>query len=87
VRDLGFRWRSCGVNRVLWFNWRLLQLPVRLIDYVIIHELVHLQDPHHSPEFWQAIDRALPAWRALKDTLRHEATRFLVFGMHTVRTR
>jgi predicted metal-dependent hydrolase len=85
VRDLGFRWGSCGKNRVLRFNWRLLQLPVRLIDYVIIHELVHLHEPHHSPEFWQAIDRALPAWRTIKDALRSDATRFLVFGMDALR--
>jgi len=37
---------------VLFFNWRLLQLPVRLADYVIVHELVHLQEPHHGSEFW-----------------------------------
>ena len=86
VRDLGFHWGSCGKNGVLFFNWRLLQLPVRLIDYVIIHELVHLQEPHHSPEFWQAIDRALPAWRKLKDALRSDATRFLVFGMDSLRS-
>ena len=81
VGDLGFRWGSCGKNGVLRFNWRLLQLPVRSIDYVIVHELVHIQRPHPSPLFWQAIDRALPAWRALKHTLSSDATRFLVFGM------
>jgi predicted metal-dependent hydrolase len=85
VRDLGFRWGSCGQNGVLRFNWRLLQLPVRLIDYVIVHELVHIREPHHSPEFWQAIDRALPAWRTLKHTLSSDATRFLVFGMDELR--
>jgi predicted metal-dependent hydrolase len=51
VRDLGFRWGSCGKNGVLFFNWRLLQLPVRLIDYIIVHELVHLRELHHNPEF------------------------------------
>ena len=86
VGDLGFRWGSCGKNGVLRFNWRLLQLPVRLIDYVIVHELVHIREPHHSPEFWQAIDRALPAWRTLKHALSSDATRFLVFGMDELRT-
>jgi predicted metal-dependent hydrolase len=85
VRELGFHWGSCGKNGVLFFNWRLLQLPVRLIDYVIVHELVHLQEPQHSPEFWQAIDRALPAWRQLKDALHRDGARFLVFGMDTLR--
>jgi len=86
VRDLGFRWGSCGKHGVVFFNWRLLQLPVRLIDYVIIHELVHIQEPHHSPTFWQAIDRALPAWRTLKDTLHNDGARFLVFGMDSLRS-
>jgi predicted metal-dependent hydrolase len=86
VRELGFRWGSCGKHGAVFFNWRLLQLPVRLIDYVIIHELVHIQEPHHSPAFWQAIDRALPAWRALKDTLHNDGARFLVFGMDSLRS-
>ncbi|MBI3245314.1 MAG: M48 family metallopeptidase [Deltaproteobacteria bacterium] len=85
VRDLGFHWGSCGKNGVLFFDWRLLQLPVRLIDYVIIHELVHLQEPHHSPEFWQAVDRALPEWRETKDALSGDGTRFLVFGIDSCR--
>jgi predicted metal-dependent hydrolase len=75
-----FRCGACGKNAVLRFNWRLLQLPACLIDYVIVHELVHIQEPHHNPEFWQAIDRALPAWRILKNALQSDATRFLVFG-------
>ena len=51
VRDLGFRWGSCGRNGVLLFNWKVLQLPVRLVDYVIVHELVHLREGHHGPAF------------------------------------
>ncbi|MGD0461194.1 MAG: M48 family metallopeptidase [Tepidisphaeraceae bacterium] len=38
----GYRWGSCGKNGVVYFNWRLLQLPVRLVDYVIVHEPVRL---------------------------------------------
>jgi predicted metal-dependent hydrolase len=70
VRDLGFRWGSCGRSRSLFFNWRLLQLPVRLLDYVIVHELEHLAQPHHGPEFWSALDRALPDRRQREDELR-----------------
>ena len=85
VRERGFRWGSCGKNRALLFNWRLLQLPVRLIDYIIVHELVHLQEPRHSPEFWQAIDRALPAWRQLTEALRSDGAKFLVCGLDSLR--
>src|SRR5207249_5141739 len=51
IRDLGFRWGSCGKNGVLFFNWKALQLPVRLLDYLIMHELVHLHEGHHGPAF------------------------------------
>jgi predicted metal-dependent hydrolase len=85
VRELGFRWGSCGKNGVLRFNWRLLQLPVHLIDYIIVHELVHTQEPHHNPEFWQTVGRALAAWQTLKDALSSDATRFLGFGMGSLR--
>ncbi|MHB8766303.1 MAG: M48 family metallopeptidase [Deferrisomatales bacterium] len=73
VRDLGYRWGSCGVGGVLYFNWRLLQLPVRLVDYVIAHELVHLAEPHHSPGFWAALERSLPDWRVREAELRGAA--------------
>jgi predicted metal-dependent hydrolase len=73
LRDLGFRWGSCGKDRVLWFNWKLLQLSLRLIDYVVVHELAHLLEPHHSPAFWQILDRALPDWKERKEELRTQA--------------
>jgi predicted metal-dependent hydrolase len=81
VRDLGFRWGSCGRNRVLYFNWKVLQLPVRLADYVIAHELVHLVEGHHGPAFWAALGRAMPDWQKRKDALSSQAKDYLVFGL------
>jgi predicted metal-dependent hydrolase len=80
VRDLGFRWGSCGKRGVLFFNWRVLQLPVRLVDYILTHELVHLRERHHGPAFWQALDRAMPDWMQRKKTLAGTAKNYLVFG-------
>ncbi|MCB1921104.1 MAG: M48 family metallopeptidase [Candidatus Competibacteraceae bacterium] len=71
--DLGFRWGSCGKDQVLWFNWKSLQLPVRLIDYVIVHELAHLAEPNHSPAFWSVLERAMPDWQDRQETLRTQA--------------
>lgn len=73
VRDLGFRWGSCGKNGVVYFNWRVLQFPVRLVDYVITHELAHLLERNHGPEFWCVLDRALPDWRARQEELKLRA--------------
>lgn len=81
VRELGYRWGSCGKHDVLLFNWRLLQLPVRLIDYIAVHELVHLMQPRHDKQFWNAMDRALPAWRERKEDLRIKARTYLVFNL------
>jgi predicted metal-dependent hydrolase len=81
VRDLGYRWGSCGKSGVVFFNWKVLQLPVRLVDYIIMHELVHLVEGHHGPAFWQALDRAMPDWQKRKDTLADKAKDHLVFGI------
>lgn len=73
VRDLGYRWASCGRNGILYFNWRALQLPVSVIDYLAVHELCHLVEPNHRPAFWSALERALPDWRDRKDDLHRRA--------------
>jgi predicted metal-dependent hydrolase len=70
LRDLGFRWGSCGSDGVLFFNWRLLQLPMRLVDYVVAHELAHLLEPHHTPAFWNVLDCTMPDWKKRREELR-----------------
>jgi predicted metal-dependent hydrolase len=81
VRDLGFRWGSCGKSGAIYFNWKVLQLPVRLVDYIIMHELVHLSEGHHGPAFWEALDRAMPDWQKRKEALAGKAKDYLVFGL------
>jgi predicted metal-dependent hydrolase len=60
VRDLGFRWGSCGRKGRISFHWATVLMPPALIDYVIVHELVHLLEPKHTPEFWLAVERTMP---------------------------
>lgn len=69
VRDLGSRWASCNAAGILNFHWRTILLPARIIEYVIVHELVHLAEPHHSPEFWRRVERAMPDFAARKKWL------------------
>jgi len=80
---LGFRWGSCGKNGVLYFNWKILQLPSRLIDYVIVHELIHLLESHHGPAFSAALSRTMPNWQELKNALAKQAKEYLIFGLTT----
>jgi len=73
VRDLGYRWGSCGKNGAIYFNWKILQLSARVTDYVIAHELAHLLEPHHGPELWRILDRSLPDWRVRCEELKAKA--------------
>ncbi len=52
VQDLGYRWGSCGKGNWLYFHWKTMLLPAPVAEYVVVHELVHLHQPHHTPEFW-----------------------------------
>jgi predicted metal-dependent hydrolase len=74
VRDLGYHWGSCGHNGVLYLNWRTIQLSMRLVDYVLVHELSHLIERTHGPEFWKVVDRAMPDWRDRREELDRKAS-------------
>jgi len=87
VGDLGFRWGSCASNGVVRLNWRLFQLPVRLSDYVICHEMVHLHEPHHGPAFWTALECAMPDWRVRQEELAKDARRMHWCDPHPRRQR
>lgn len=60
VQDLGYRWGSCGKGECLYFHWKTILLPPHIAEYVVVHELAHLHQPHHTPEFWQRVERAMP---------------------------
>ena len=75
VQDLGFRWGSCGKGGRLYFHWRTILLPPRIVEYVVVHELMHLIEPHHTPAFWTRIERALPDFAIRKQWLAENAAR------------
>jgi len=60
VRDQKTRWASCAPDGTLRFNWRTMMLKPALIEYVVVHELVHLIYPNHSQDFWNTLSRAMP---------------------------
>lgn len=72
VQDLGYRWGSCGKGGWLYFHWKTILLPARIVEYVLVHEMAHLHEPHHTPEFWRRVERAMPDFEIRRDWLsRH----------------
>ena len=51
-------------------NWRLVLMPLDIVDYVVAHELAHLKEMNHSPRFWSVVEGLCPDWRARRLTLR-----------------
>ncbi len=70
IRGQSTRWASCSAAGAMSFNWRLLLAPEQVLDYVVWHEVCHLEIRDHSPHFWTLVERRYPDWRAQRDWLR-----------------
>jgi predicted metal-dependent hydrolase len=66
VQDLGYRWGSCGKGGWMYFHWKSILLPAHIAEYVVVHEMAHLLEPHHTPEFWRRVERAMPDFERSK---------------------
>lgn len=66
VQELGYRWGSCGKGDWLYFHWKTILLPAQIAEYVVVHEMAHLHEPHHTPEFWRRVERAMPDFERRK---------------------
>ncbi|MGZ8155323.1 MAG: M48 family metallopeptidase, partial [Burkholderiales bacterium] len=72
------RWGSCHVSGRIHLNWRLVQMPLRLIDYVVAHEVAHLMEMNHSKRFWRTVAGMVPDYQARRIELRQDAHRYLL---------
>ena len=70
VADQRKRWGSCGQGGTIRLNWRIIQAPMRLIDYVVVHELTHLLHRGHGRDYWQAVGRFMPGYERRREELR-----------------
>jgi predicted metal-dependent hydrolase len=57
------RWGSCGAKGSLNFSWRLIMAPLDVVDYVVVHELVHLIERNHSARFWGRVEQIMPDYK------------------------
>lgn len=63
VRDQRTRWGSCSHRGTISLNWRLIQTPDHVRDYIVLHELAHLRQMNHSHRFWREVERLCPDYR------------------------
>ncbi|MEZ4773180.1 MAG: SprT family zinc-dependent metalloprotease [Bacteroidia bacterium] len=64
VKNVKSKWGSCSGKKNINLNWYLIFLPIPLIDYVIIHELMHLREMNHSQNFWNWVNKFYPGYKA-----------------------
>ena len=70
VRAQKSRWGSCSVRGTISLNWRLIQTPPFVVDYIIIHELMHRRQMNHSARFWKQVAEAFPDYRRAEKWLK-----------------
>jgi hypothetical protein len=73
IRSQATRWGSCSPDGAVALNWRLVQMPDSVRDYILVHELMHLRQRNHSRRFWTMVERACPDYKAARCWLKaHE---------------
>jgi len=70
VRAQKTRWGSCSARGTISLNWRIMQAPVSVRDYLIIHELMHRREMNHSSRYWKHVATACPAYREAEQWLK-----------------
>jgi predicted metal-dependent hydrolase len=73
VRNQKSRWGSCSRQGTISLNWRLVQTPIFVRDYIILHELVHRRQMNHSNKFWQAMELLCPDYMLAEKWLKQNA--------------
>lgn len=80
VKNQRSRWGSCSIRRTISLNWRLIQIPAFVRDYIILHELMHLRQMNHSAKFWAEVESVCPTWREAESWLRRHGREIMSCG-------
>jgi len=75
VLELQNRWASWTPKNGLNFHWKCIMAPVSVLDYIIIHEMVHLKYPNHSTDFWNELDKKMADFREQENWLKRNGVK------------
>lgn len=77
IKQMKTKWGSCNIEaQRIWLNLELAKKPNRCLEYIVVHEMVHLLERHHNDRFTQLMDSFLPKWRYMRDELNQEPLGF-----------
>jgi predicted metal-dependent hydrolase len=74
VRNQKSRWGSCSRRGTISLNWRLIQAPGFVADYIMLHELMHIRQMNHSRKFWQEVENVCPDFRSAEKWLKNHSS-------------
>lgn len=72
------RWGSCNKKGHITFSFKLIMLPMEIIEYIIIHELAHLVELNHSKQFWESVQKMMPEYEQHEQWLKHNGYKFFL---------
>lgn len=70
IRNQKTRWGSCSTKKNLSFNYKIALLPDHLAEYIVIHELCHLKQMNHGPNFWKLVSETMPEYSKIRKELK-----------------
>jgi predicted metal-dependent hydrolase len=74
VRNQRSRWGSCSRRATISLNWKLIQAPPFVRDYIILHELMHLRQMNHSARFWGEVEAVCPEYKTAEKWLKEHSS-------------
>jgi predicted metal-dependent hydrolase len=78
IRNQRSRWGSCSTKAHISLNWRLVQTPAYVVDYIILHELMHLKHMNHSARFWKCVAEVCPEYEKAETWLKTQGKKVLL---------
>ncbi len=79
IKNQEKRWGSCSHSGILRFNWKAIMAPMSVLDYIVVHELCHLQYHDHSRKYWHSVESIIPDYKKHRNWLRENSIRLMEF--------